>query len=151
MDSSRSKWTTFSGLVKKERAYISVTEPVYSPCRLLRCAQGYAELFDGIKMKNCKSTEQPRSFGYDLFEFVLIMLYLAVPVSINFGLSILLKPWNDSSILIIRVITGFVTAAPIILMPKAFRLAQHHAARLLPRKQKDAHYHVLRNNTSHDE
>jgi len=92
-------------------------------------------------MKNSISTNRPRSFGYDLVEFMLIVLYLAVPVSINFGLSILLKPLDDSGIWIIRVLAGFVTASPIILMPKAFRLARPHAASLLTRKQKDAQHH----------
>jgi len=99
-------------------------------------------------MKDCKSTERPRSFGYDLVEFMLIVLYLAVPVSINFGLSILLKPLDDLGIWIIQVLAGFVTASPIILMPKAFRLAQRHAS-LLTRKEKDAHYRVPRNSASH--
>ena len=101
-------------------------------------------------MKDSESTERPRSFGYDLVEFMLIVLYLAVPVSINFGLSILLKPLDDSGIWIIQVLAGFVTASPIILMPKAFRLAQRHAASLLTRKEKDADYRVPRNNASHE-
>ena len=106
-------------------------------------------------MTDSKSTEGPRSLGYDLVEFVLIILYLAVPVSINVGLSMLLKPLDDLGIWIVQVLAGFVTASPIILMPKAFRLAQRHAASLLTRKekdaqQKDAHYRVPRNNASHE-
>jgi hypothetical protein len=85
-------------------------------------------------MKDTKSTDEARSFGYDLVEFVLIVLYLAVPVSINFGLSILLKPLDDFGIWIIQVLAGFVTASPLILMPKAFRLARRHAASLLTGK-----------------
>jgi hypothetical protein len=89
-------------------------------------------------MKETKSTDGARSFGYDLVEFMLIVLYLAVPVALNFGLSILLKPLDDLGLWIIQVLAGFVTASPIILMPRAFRLARRHAARLLTRKTKDA-------------
>ena len=89
-------------------------------------------------MKKSKSTDRPQSFGYDLVDFMLFVLYLAVPVSIHFGLSILLKPLDDSGIWINRVLAGFVTASPFILMPRAFRLARRHAASLLTRKQKDA-------------
>jgi|APSaa5957512622_1039677.scaffolds.fasta_scaffold12325_7 hypothetical protein len=82
----------------------------------------------------------PRSFCFDVMEFIIIGLYVAVPLSAYFGLCLLLGRFHRSESWAIRILFGLASNWPIIFIPAAFRMARRHAAGLVNRRKRAAQH-----------
>ena len=94
---------------------------------------------DGSIVKEADTSDlKPKSFGYDVLEFIMIAAYVALPLSISLGLFMLLGDYRTSGSWGIRLLAGLVSALPTAFVRNAFRMARRHAARLVTKADRAA-------------
>ena len=79
--------------------------------------------------------DQPHSFFYDVIEFIIILLYIAVPVALYSVLYWILTPYRESDTWGIQFLAALAYCWTFAFIPYMFRKAKQHSARLLTNKR----------------